>query len=142
MADFKFHTDIPVRIADLDAFGHVNNAKYLSYIESARFYYMDALGLWQGDVVDSSVIIADIHIAYLAPAFFRSTVRVGTRVARLGGKSMRFEHELRDAASGDLLATAETIIVAYDYQGHKTMPVPVEWRQKIAAFEGIPLNGG
>lgn len=138
MADYKFYTEIPVRVADLDAFGHVNNAKYLSYIESARFSYMDALGLWRGEVVDASVIIADIHIAYLAPVFFRSTVRVGTRITRLGGKSMRYEHELCDASTGETLATAEAIIVAYDYQAHQTVPVPLEWRRIIAAYEGIP----
>jgi acyl-CoA thioester hydrolase len=137
MADFKHYTDIPVRAADLDAFGHVNNAKYLTYIEHARFSYMDALGLWQGDVKDAGVIIADIHVAFIAPAFFRSSVRVGTRIARLGGKSMRYEHELRESVTGELLATAEAIIVAYDYTAHKTVPVPDAWRRKIATFEGI-----
>jgi acyl-CoA thioester hydrolase len=140
MADFKYFTDIPVRVGDLDAFGHVNNAKYATYIEQARFDYMNALGLWQGEVADAGVIIADIHIAFLAPTYARSTVRAGTCITRLGGKSMRYEHELREAATGELLATAEAIIVAYDYAGHKTIPVPDDWRQKIVAFEGIPTH--
>jgi len=138
MAEYRFFTDIPVRVGDLDAFGHVNNAKYLTYIEQARFAYMAALGLWQGDVADAGVIIADIHIAYLAPTYARSTVRAATRITRLGGKSMRYEHELRESASGELLATAEVIVVAYDYPAGKTIPIPAAWRQIIAEYEGIP----
>jgi acyl-CoA thioester hydrolase len=49
---------------------------------------------------------------------------------------MTFEYQIEEVGTGLVFATAETIMVAYDYHSHQSIPVPQDWRTKIAAFEG------
>jgi hypothetical protein len=69
MSDFKFFHPIEVRYGDLDPQGHVNNAKFLTYFEQARGYYLVHLGLFGMDqsFEELGVVVADIHIHYRAP---------------------------------------------------------------------------
>jgi hypothetical protein len=48
MNEFRFYHPIEVRYSDLDPQGHVNNAKFLTYLEQARIEYIGKLGLWDG----------------------------------------------------------------------------------------------
>lgn len=137
MAAFRFHYPLEVRYGDLDPQWHVNNTRYLTFLEQGRLAYLVALGLWDGqDFNRLGMIVADIHIAYLAPVMFLQKIRLDLRVTRIGTKSLAFEYEIVDEASGQAAARAESVMVAYDYERHASMPVPDLWRQKISAFEG------
>ena len=138
MPAYRFHIPIEVRYADLDPQWHVNNVRYLAYLEHARLTYLVQLGLWDGvDFNRLGLIVADIHIAYLAPMLLWQKVRLEMRVAKIGNKSLTFEYRLVDEANGEPLATAESIMVAFDYNSQKSIPVPADWREKISAFEGV-----
>lgn len=139
MAPFRFYLPIQVRYGDLDPQWHVNNARFATYLEQARFAYLMELGLFDGrSFFDIGLIVADLHIAYLAPVALTDKLRVGLRVARMGNKSLTLEYQVEDENSGEALARAETVMVAYDYHTQKSMPVSDEWRRKISAYEGIP----
>ena len=58
------------------------------------------------------------------------------RAARIGSKSILFEYVIENDTTGVRAATAETVMVAYDYHTHQSIPVPEDWRRKIAAYEG------
>lgn len=138
MPDFRLYLPIEVRYGDLDPQWHVNNARFLSYLEHARFEYLQQAGLWDGkNFLEVGLIVADVHIAYLAPIELNQKVQVGIRVTKVGNKSMHFEYRIEDMESGASLASAETVMVAYDYPTKSSKPVPDEWRKKIAEFEGI-----
>lgn len=137
MSDFHFYLPIQIRYADLDPQWHVNNTRTLVFIEQARFDYLRHLNLWDGvDFFDLGLIVADVHMAYLAPIELEQKIRVGARVSRIGTKSLTFEYRVEEEATGKVLATAETVMVAYDYHRHTSIPVPADWRQKITTFEG------
>jgi len=141
MPAFKFYIPIEVRYNDLDPQWHVNNTRYLVYIEQARLKYLVQLGLFDGkSFLDLKMIIADVHVAYLAPIMPDQNIRVGTRTGRIGNKSITFEYQIEDAGNGEVLAKAEVVGVTYDYHNHCAIPVPPEWRQKIEAYEGIRYN--
>ena len=71
MPEIKFYHPIEVRYADLDPQGHVNNAKYLTYIEQARTQYIRRLGLWPGgSFMDFGVILADVQMTFKSPITF------------------------------------------------------------------------
>jgi acyl-CoA thioester hydrolase len=139
MSDYHFYHPVEVRYGDLDPQGHVNNAKHLTYFEQARVAYMIGLGLFTRDqsFMKIGVIVADVHITYLAPVYFGQNVKVGVRTARIGNKSMTWEQNVMDADSGKELSKAELVIVTYDYETGKTISVPQEWREKISEFEGL-----
>ena len=143
MSEYRFFHPIEVRYGDLDPQGHVNNARYLTYMEQARVGYLRQVGLWDGrSFLDIGIIIAEARVTFKRPIHLGQSVRVGVRVPRLGNKSFPMTYRLEDAETGDLLAEGETVQVCYDYRTGRTMPIPEAWREKIAAFEGIPPREG
>jgi acyl-CoA thioester hydrolase len=139
MSNYKFFHLIEVRYGDLDPQGHVNNAKHLTFFEQARIAYMIELGLFTKDqsFMEIGVILADIHITYLAPIYFSEHIKVGVRAMKVGNKSMTWAQNIVDVKTGKELARGEIVMVTYDYREAKTINVPHEWREKIKAFEGL-----
>jgi acyl-CoA thioester hydrolase len=136
--EFRFHHPIEVRYGDLDPQGHVNNARYLTYMEQARIAYIQALGLWKGgSFLDVGIILADARVTFKAAIQYGQPVKVGVCVTHLGNKSMTMEYSLEDGASGQLLATGVSVLVAYNYRESATISIPDDWRQTISKFEGL-----
>ncbi len=141
MSEYHFSYPIEVRYGDLDPQGHVNNAKYLTYMEQARVAYIRRLGVWKGDsFLDIGIILADARVTFRAPITFGMQVRVGVRVSRLGNKSLTMEYRLENGAGGPELASGESVLVAYDYRSSQTIPIPDEWRAAIRELEGERLE--
>jgi len=139
MSDFRFYHTVEVRYGDLDPQGHVNNAKHLTYFEQARVGYMIELGLFTKDqsFMKIGVIVADVHLTYLAPVYFGQDIKIGVRTAKIGNKSMTWEQNIVDAETDKELSKGELVIVTYDYETGKTISIPQAWREKIAQFEGL-----
>jgi acyl-CoA thioester hydrolase len=127
---FEFVHRETVRFRDLDAKGHVNNAVYLTYMESARVAFFLRVGAISG-LDDLSFIVARIEIDFRAPLELGETVEIGVRAARFGTKSFDLEYELR--ADGRLVAEAKSVCVGYDYESGETVPIPEAWREQLAA---------
>lgn len=139
MTAFRFYHPIEIRYGDLDPQGHVNNAKYLTYFEQTRVSYVVNLGLWGGgSFFEIGFILADIHLSFKAPLHFGQKVQVGTRVTRLGNKSLTMEYALEDTETGQTLAISSSVLVTYDYHRGKTIPIPEHWRKAITDFENLP----
>jgi acyl-CoA thioester hydrolase len=119
-----------VRFGDIDALGHVNNAVFLTYIESARVAFLLDAGA-ATSLEDMSIIVARIEIDFRAPVRFGSEVEIMVRATRFGDKSFDLEYVMR--VDGEVVAEAKSVLVAYDYAKRETMPVPDEWREKLAA---------
>jgi len=134
---YNYFHPIEVRYGDIDAQGHVNNAKYMTYMEHARISYFQKLGLWDGSsFMDIGVILADVRVTFKAAINLGQNVRVGARMTRLGNKSMDMEHLIEDQDTGQIMATGFAVLVTYDYHTRQTIPIPDTWRKVILEFEG------
>jgi len=132
MENYNFYQPIDIRYGDLDAQGHVNAARYMTFIEHARIAYLQTLNLWTGNsFLDIGVILADAQMTYKAPILWGQTVKVGTRIARLGKKSMDMFHRIEDANNGQELALSKTVLVSYDYHADQTIEIPEKWQKKL-----------
>jgi acyl-CoA thioester hydrolase len=141
MPEFRFTCPVEVRYGDLDPQGHVNNAAYLTYLEQARVAYFTHLGLWDGrSFMDIGIILADVHLTFLAPIQLWHKVQAGLRFSRLGNKSLTMEYSLEEADTKQVFATATSVLVAYNYHNEQTMPIPDRWRQIITDYEHYPRN--
>jgi acyl-CoA thioester hydrolase len=139
MSDFRFYHPIEVRYGDLDPQGHVNNAKYLTYMEQARIAYISHLGLWPGgSFLDVGIILAEARVTFREAIRYGQSVRVGVRVTHLGTKSLTMEYCLEDDDDGRQLATGSSILVAYDYRSRQSIQIPDEWRRVIHSFDNLP----
>ena len=143
---FPHVVEIPVRFADTDAMGHVNNAKYLTYCEIARIrYWTDVTGvpIALGTEDAESLILAEAQITYRAPAFHGEIVTVQTRAARIGRSSFTLEHRLLAAVPGAtprLIAVSGSVLVRYDYAAAKPVALSDAHVAAIEAFEGRALR--
>jgi acyl-CoA thioester hydrolase len=137
MKCFRFYHPVEIRYGDLDPQGHLNNAKYLTFMEQTRVQYFLKLGLWDGrSFMHIGIILADAQVSFKAPILYGQDVRVGMRVSGIGNKSITTEYCLEEADTGTLFATGTSIAVAYDYYQSRTFPVSDEWRRVISEFEG------
>jgi acyl-CoA thioester hydrolase len=127
-----------VRYGDLDSQRHVNNARHFTYMEEARSAYLRKVGLWDGKDFDRiGIILAEQTCRYLIPITYLRTVDVGVRTVRLGNKSIDMQYSMRDSESGEELATGKTVLVTYDYLTRSSIPIPREWRETLAQFDGL-----
>lgn len=133
--EFNFYHPIIVRYRDLDPQGHVNNAVYLTYLESARIGYYQSVGFWcPGTSPLTGMVVAHNQIDYLAPIFFGESVRVGLRTDAIGSKSLTMVFQI-EKGDGQLAAKGKSVMVAYDNQADSSILIPVDWREKITQFE-------
>lgn len=130
--------DITVRFSDLDAMGHVNNARYLTFFEEGRAaWFHDILSLPRNSF-DYPVIVARIEIDYLAPIPIGSTIRVHTRCTRLGSKSMDVTGNIAILGKQSVTASQyKAVLVWYDYKTQSSIPIPHDARERIVVHEGL-----
>jgi len=138
MSAFRFYHPIEVRYGDLDPQGHLNNAKYLTYMEQARIAYVRHLGIWQGgSFLDVGFILAEVRVTFKTPILWGQPIQVGVRTQRLGNKSFDVLYSLDDSQTGKQHASGSTVQVAYDYLNAKTISIPDTWREIITQFENL-----
>ena len=112
---------IEIRWRDLDAFNHVNNAVYLTYLEEARDEWLErALGrngaAW-------GYVLARVAIDFRRELRQEDDEVVAScSLARLGSSSVTTREELR-TANGELAAEAEAVLVAQDRESRKARPL-------------------
>jgi acyl-CoA thioester hydrolase len=136
MDGFNFVRAQEVEFRDIDGMGHVNNAVYLNYLESAKIdYFRRVLGLAE---LEEMGIVGDVRITFRSPAFLGETLSIGTRVSRLGSRSMEFEFAIR-GPDDRLVAEAASAHVAFDYGPRATVEIPADWRRRIEEFEAASL---
>lgn len=127
-------TRIAVRWGDQDALGHVNNARYFTYIESARIEWMASLqegSPWPG-APQTGPILASASMEFRRPVVYPATVVIDTFVARIGRSSFSLRSELRTEADGALVADATAVVVWIGADGDST-PLPTAVREALNA---------
>ncbi|MFP5305149.1 MAG: acyl-CoA thioesterase [Gammaproteobacteria bacterium] len=136
LQDFAFVVDIPTRWSDLDLLGHVNNARFFSFDESARLEYFGELmrsdpEFWKA----RGLILARIGCDFIAQLHHPALLKVGFRIARIGRTSMSTLCGM--FANDRLIAVSSGVVVWYDYNNQKPQPVPEYVREMIRARERI-----
>lgn len=134
LENFRFKIPVEVRFADLDVLGHLNNAKYLTYLEQARILYIQEVCGWSGDWRKLGMILARTEIDYKLPVAFGASVMVYVRTSRIGGKSFDLDYIIT-RQYGEIASVAKTVMVSYDYEQETTITVPQTWRERMTAYE-------
>jgi acyl-CoA thioester hydrolase len=111
-----------VRFRDCDAMGHVNNAVFSTYLEEARIGVLGGL---------TPFILARVEIDFRSQLRAGEQIEIGTRCSRIGTKSFDLEHEIR--SDGRVVADARSILVGYDYETERSVPLSDEIRRRLAA---------
>ena len=121
---------IEIRWRDLDAFRHVNNAVYATYLEECRDEWVDKALDGAGDIWD--FVLARVAIDFRRELRQEDGVAVAScRLARIGTASLTLREDIR-TGDGELAAEAEAVLVARDRESGRSRPLSEAER---AAFE-------
>ena len=128
---------VATRYSDYDAKGHVNNAVYFNYFESARVSALSEhfIGTMQPhEAVDPPLIVAEARIKYVSPAKLGDPLEIEISVAEIRTKGFSFHYRIVDPRDERLVAEGETVQVAYDYAAERSMPIPPAMRAGLEAM--------
>ncbi len=136
LAKFRFCVEFRPRFSDLDAFGHVNNARFLTYFEESRVAYLSRLGIFLPPASPVSIVIQRAECVYHAPILHHHLVQVHLRAAGWGRSHFDFHYAIWLPEEDILAAEGVTRAVAYDLAKRKAAPIPPEFLAIMRRFEG------
>lgn len=124
-------TVVPLRWSDMDAMGHVNNATYLTYLETAREPWFAAIAT-EGEYMRFAM--RRIEVDFLSQLRFEDgAVRVTIELDGVGTTSVRTRERMTAESDGRLVVEAKAVIVRLDDAGVGSAPLPAELRTRLAA---------
>jgi len=120
-----------VLFRDLDPYGHVNNAVFLTYFEWARtLLWFDITG--KRGARDIGFIVARAECDFRMPLYFEA-IDICTRVGEIRNSSFDFVYEIRRNDETELAATGRVVVVLFDWAQHSKMVIDDELRRKLEA---------
>lgn len=130
--DYPYFESVDVRWGDMDAMGHVNNAVYFSYLESARIHFFEVMGLLALIGEDGCGIgLVSANCNFRREVRYPATLEIGTRVKRIGNSSFTLHHVFFDKESGEAMADGESVVVWVNYGLGKSQPLPESLLAKL-----------
>lgn len=120
---------LPVRGYHLDGYNHVNNARYLEFLEEARWQYYDNLSREALQKADWAFVIVNINIDYKYPATLGDYLRIQTEVDRLGETSMTFQQTVFLNETQTVVCAAKVTFVILDKKTGRPQPIQGELKQ-------------
>lgn len=125
-----FRTPMPVRWGDLDAFNHVNNARYLTFLEQARIEWFETIGEdWVTD--EHAPVIVQSLVNYRAPIDYPAEIAVELFTTRLGNSSVTIGHRIV-GADGTLYSDGHVVAAWIDRRSGRPTPLPEVVRRASA----------
>ena len=120
LEDFLFHHNIQTRWKDMDSFGHINNAVYLTYIEDARTTLFKR---WNLKGQNKSVIVASLKIDYFTQIKHPSKLIICSKISRIGNSSFDIQSAIFIDGLKKPAALSLVICVCYDYENSQSVTV-------------------
>ena len=134
----KFSIDLPVQFRDIDVMGHVNNATYLQYMETARVELSRILGqVTRG--FRAGFIVASARCEFKKPIRDERRITVSVWVSRIGDRSWDFDYSIQGPRWVEF-AVGRTTQVAYDYSSRSAVRISGKFKSALAKHLEAPLK--
>jgi len=134
----KFSIELPVQFRDIDVMGHVNNATYLQYMETARVELARSLGQVR-EGFRPGFIVASARCEFKKPIRDERRITVSVWVSRIGDRSWDLDYTIR-GPRGVVFAVGRTTQVAYDYSSRSAVRVSGKPKSELAKHLEAPLK--
>lgn len=132
----RFVTDVRVRWSDLDAFGHVNNARTVTLLEEARVDWLFVEAAAQGvERLTEGIVVAQLQIHYRRPIPFGAPVTVSMGVLKLGSSAFTIDYRVSvDSAEA---ASAETVLVPVNSETFRPRRLDLPEREFLSCYLAV-----
>jgi len=130
-------TTLNVRGYHLDVYGHVNNARYLEFLEEARWRFFAERG-----VIDTltgkelAMVVVNININYRRAALIHEELKIVTQLTKVGNKSFIIRQEISLADSsltngGEMIADTDGTYVLLDNELGATVAIQGKYKNLL-----------
>lgn len=128
------HTYITVRGFHIDVYQHVNNARYLEFLETARWEWLDNKSgfKWMSEN-NIAFIVVNININYRKPATLGNVLRIDSSLQQLNTRSGVLEQVVTH--DGDIVADATLTFVCIDLRTQKALTLEGELLERLRELE-------
>lgn len=124
MSGLQFTTPIEIRFSDLDAYGHVNNALFFTYLETARIkLFQQHFGAFLGSELMFLVVRAECD--YRLPIEMNDPLQITIHIDQVRHSSFTFSYQIHNGDNKNF-AIAKTVMVCYDPKIKKPVAIPPE----------------
>jgi len=121
-------TTFHVRYAETDQMGIVHHGVYPVWFEEGRSSFARQLG-WPYSRFEEDgfgLAVSEVNVRFMSPAYYDQAVTVRTWVSQVRSRLMRFEYEVRDPQTGQLMAKGYTVHICVD-RHRKPVRIPEGW---------------
>lgn len=120
---------IQIRFSDIDLMGHVNNAVYLNYFESARMHYLVQILGKDWDWRENGIILKKNEIEYVSPIFLGDQPITYVFLEHIGTKSFSLSYEIK--VNEELKTIGKSILVSYNVNKNRSQNLSVDFRNAL-----------
>jgi thioesterase-3 len=114
----------------------VNNARYLEFLEAARWDFIaENMSLKQLEEAGISFLVVNININYRHPAQLADILSVDTRMKHISGKSAKVHQVIRLEGTDRVVVDADITFVVIDVKSEKVLPISGQIREIISHFQ-------
>jgi acyl-CoA thioester hydrolase len=133
-AAYKVWREVPTRWSDNDLYGHVNNALYYSWFDTAVNAWLTEAGLLDLQGVGPIGLVVETGCRYARPLAFPEPVEVGLAVEQLGTSSVRYRLGVFAEGAEEAAAEGHFVHVYVDRETRRPVALPEEWRERLASL--------
>ena len=119
------------RFCDTDALGHINNATFLNWFETARRPIFEIF-IPSLSPRDWNLIIAKVEIEFLAQTYYEHDVEIQTTVEKIGNSSFTIKQDCYQKEK--LSCSSQAVLVHFDYSTNKSVIISNELKSKLEAL--------
>jgi acyl-CoA thioesterase FadM len=121
---YTFHTDIRVRVTDLNFVGHLANDRLLSLVHEARVAFLAEHDWNELNCAGVSLLVADTAVVYEGEAFAGDVLRFDVTAGEPTGRGFRLFYRIIRSIDDAPIALVENGMVCFDYETRKTRRLP------------------
>lgn len=131
LSEFSHVVPLQIRFNDIDILGHLNNTVYFGFFDTGKAYFFREIKGGRIDWKKVETVIANVDCAYVAPIYFGEKIEVRTRCMSVHEKSFRLQQVIVESETGQLKAAAETVMVSFNPETQKSIPMPQHLREEL-----------
>ncbi len=130
--------EITARSTEIDFLGHVNNARYIEYLEWGREDWYNKADCTFDQMREQGIgtVVVNINMDYYAPCYRGDLLVIKTRPVKVGNSSYIMQQEILKIKAAVKAGEARVTIAFIDMETGKSRPVPLDLLKPLVAMKG------
>ncbi len=131
---YRFITQLPIRITDINYGGHLGNDAVVSILQEARMRYLATFGATELKALGTALIMADAAIVYKGEGFYGDQLTVEVTADEFSTVGFDLFYRVSTFRGGQLtlIAEAKTGMVCFDYEARKVARLPEALKEQLS----------